>query len=71
MNVLSNVTNVKVLIWEKLWQKTAYKHKFCTMYNNKFQHPVDGRKEIFFSIDIYDSVQIMAETSENKILLVR
>ncbi|MDR3274250.1 MAG: NUDIX hydrolase [Puniceicoccales bacterium] len=71
MNILSGIANAKVPIWEKLWQKIAYKNKFCTMCDNKFQHPVDGREGIFFSIDICDSVQIVAETRENKVLLVR
>jgi hypothetical protein len=41
------------------------------MHDNKFQHPVDGRDEIWFSIDFCDRIQIVAETNENKILLGR
>ncbi|MDR2340843.1 MAG: NUDIX hydrolase [Puniceicoccales bacterium] len=66
-----DTSNVKISLWEKLWKKMVYGHKFCTVYENKFRHPMDKREGIFLSIDICDSVQIIAETPENKILLVQ
>jgi 8-oxo-dGTP pyrophosphatase MutT (NUDIX family) len=66
-----DTSNVKIPLWEKLWKKMVYKHKFCAVYENKFRHPTDKREGIFLSIDTCDSVQIIAETVENKILLVQ
>ncbi|MDR2721114.1 MAG: NUDIX hydrolase [Puniceicoccales bacterium] len=66
-----NISNAEISSWEKLWKKMTYGNKFCTVYENKFRHPTDKREGIFLSIDICDSVQIVAETVENKLLLVQ
>ncbi|MDR1256087.1 MAG: NUDIX hydrolase [Puniceicoccales bacterium] len=67
-----NITlDAEVPAWEKLWQKPVYEHEFCTLYESKFRHPIDGREGIFLTNDTCDSVQIVAETIEKKFLLVQ
>ncbi|MDR0595569.1 MAG: NUDIX hydrolase [Puniceicoccales bacterium] len=68
---MNNLSGINVPIWKKLWQKSVYKHQFCTVYEKKFQHPIDKREGVFLTADICDSVQIVAETKENKFLLVQ
>jgi 8-oxo-dGTP pyrophosphatase MutT (NUDIX family) len=60
----------KIFPWERLSQKSIYTHKFCAIYEREFQHPIDNRKGNFLVIDICDSVQIIAETAANEIILV-
>jgi 8-oxo-dGTP pyrophosphatase MutT (NUDIX family) len=60
----------KIHPWKKLRQKSVYAHEYCTLYENEFQHPIDGRRGNFLTIDICDSVQIIAETANNGIILV-
>jgi 8-oxo-dGTP pyrophosphatase MutT (NUDIX family) len=64
-------SNATIPSWEKLWKKSVYEHKFCTVCENKFRHPLDKREGIFLTIEICDSVQVIAETIENKLLLVQ
>jgi 8-oxo-dGTP pyrophosphatase MutT (NUDIX family) len=60
----------QVPLWEKIGQESVYSNEFYSICENDFRHPFDGRRGKFLVIDINESVQIFAETTDGKVILV-
>lgn len=57
--------------WKKFSEKTLNDYGFCQITQRTFQHPVSHENGDFIVINCNDSVQMIAETSDQKIVLVR
>ncbi|MDE6432021.1 MAG: NUDIX hydrolase, partial [Opitutales bacterium] len=57
--------------WEKLSEKKLHDYKFCQTLQKTFKHPLKHEHGNFIVVNCSDSVQIIAETTDKRLVFVR
>ncbi len=65
------MTKIKSLsLWEKISEKELIDYSFCKIIQRKFKHPKTQQTGDFIVTNYSDSIQILATTTNNKIIFV-